>query len=134
MGESSLVSMGRRWAQQAVWLFPSLATPQAYDLGDSDLGGILERSLVLYPRSHLVIQQKQNREHDPPCMGAGPKRISYIMRNLGLKNPRVVGRGGHPALIGMTASIDFTLKTFLILRNIFIKRLTKKKMTMRKLC
>ena len=49
------------------------------------------------------------------------------MRNLGLKNPRVVGRGGHPAL-------DFTLKTFLILRNIFIKRLTKKKMTMRKLC
>ena len=56
---------------------------------------------MLYPRSHLVMQQKRSREHKPPCMGAKTKiRISSILRNLGLKNPRVVG--GHPALIGMS--------------------------------
>ena len=47
------------------------------------------------------MQQKRSREHKPPCMGAKSKcRISSILRNLGLKNPRVVG--GHPALIGMS--------------------------------
>jgi hypothetical protein len=55
---------------------------QAYDLGGSDLGDILERSLVLYPRSHLVTQYKKPRDHDPPCMGTDTHRISMRIINI----------------------------------------------------